>query len=989
MPGNTSRLWSLKTRIAFFTLGIVLISFWSLAIYVSRMMHKDMEQQQGEQQFATVSLVAASINDEILNRLGALEQTAITLSPHILRNSSALQAFLEQRPLLLDMFNGGIIAYRVDGTAIAEIPLSAGRIGLNYMEIDTVAAALKDGKTTIGRPVIGKKLGAPVFGMTAPIRDEKGQVIGALAGVINLGLPNFLDKLAANRYGTSGGYLLVAPQQRRIIAASDKSRIMQALPPPGINSMLDRYLTGFEGFGIAVNSRGIEELSAARRIPAAGWLLCLEQPTQEAFAPIHAMLQRLLAATLLLSLLATAFTWWMLKRELAPLLTAAATLRALSDADHPVPKGHFAESDEIGGLIASFNRLLGTLAQREEDLKANEYRWKFAIEGAGDGLWDWNMTDDTAYLSPQWRRMLGYGNDELRIGAHEWEKRIHPADRTEAMARLHAYLDGRTRGYISEHRVRCKDGSYKWILDRGMVVERTAKGAETRMIGTQSDISARKHAEDALTRMRQLHRETERLGKVGGWEFDIASGRQTWTDETYRLHEVPPGFVPTVENGINFYAHSSRAIIEWAVDRAISHGEAFDLELEIVTAKGRLRAVHAIGRADLTHGRIFGFFQDISERRQAQALLLAAKAEVERANNAKSRFLAAASHDLRQPLAALALYVDVLKTEVSPDADDLLAHIEDCVGNLSDLLTDLLDISKLDAGAVTPKLSSVSIEDVMGSLVSVHLAEAESKNLSLRQRSCGVMVQTDLQLLKRIVGNLLANAVRYTEQGGILIACRRHQGKRWIEVWDTGMGIPEDQAASIFDEFTQLGDDARNRGSGLGLSIAAKAAALLGLRIRMHSQPGHGSMFAIELPPDSTAVPDQPQRPPDAMTGLRIALVEDNVHVLMALAKALEGLGHQVVAAECMSSLLQGLEGQKPDIVISDYRLAQGVRGFDVIAATRRAFDDDLPAIIITGDTDPDLIVRMAEQGITVHYKPFQIGTLNAIIDARVRQRAA
>jgi signal transduction histidine kinase len=377
---------------------------------------------------------------------------------------------------------------------------------------------------------------------------------------------------------------------------------------------------------------------------------------------------------------------------------------------------------------------------------------------------------------------------------------------------------------------------------------------------------------------------------------------------------------------------------------------------------------------------VVGFARDISDWKRTEAELITARAAAEKANNAKSRFLAAASHDLRQPLTALSLFVGVLAQKDPPGCGELVANIQACADNLSELLTDLLDVSKLDAGVVVPRPSDFSIDDLLAAVVSIHSSDAGLKGLRLRVRSAAAVIRTDQQLLLRIVGNLVANAVRYTRKGGVLIACRRRQGKRWIEVWDTGIGIAADQTGIIFEEFRQLGDAAGGRGSGLGLAIVAKTAALLGLEIRLRSRPGRGSMFAVELPAEHSNPPVPALPAEDGARYLRIGLVDDNAMLLQAMVAALGAIGHEVVAASDGARFFERLAGRAPDIVISDYRLGADENGFDVIAAARKAFGDTLPALVITGDTDPAVIRAMAGRGIAVLYKPIQIEALQAAI---------
>lgn len=377
-------------------------------------------------------------------------------------------------------------------------------------------------------------------------------------------------------------------------------------------------------------------------------------------------------------------------------------------------------------------------------------------------------------------------------------------------------------------------------------------------------------------------------------------------------------------------------------------------------------------------GGLILFTENITSRKQAEDALKAAKARAEQANRAKSTFLASVSHDLRQPLCALSLYVGLLGNELGPRDGSVLAHIKECVSNLNGLLSGLLDLSKLEAGVVKPCVGDFSVASLFTQMASSHRPEAETKGLALRFCHTAAVGRSDPVLFQRMVGNLVSNAIRYTERGGVLVACRRRYGKLWIEVWDTGIGIPEDRTAEIFEEFKQLGNTERNqaKGTGIGLAIVAKTASLLGLQIRMQSRLGKGSLFAIELPEGETLKPAiQPQ---GAHRLLRIALVEDNAEVGDALALVLRNAGHEVMLAPSRRELLLLLGGVAPDIVISDFRLIGEEDGVDVIEALRATFDDNLPAMIVTGDTDPAVIRLMANRRISIQHKPVEADGLLA-----------
>jgi diguanylate cyclase (GGDEF)-like protein/PAS domain S-box-containing protein len=492
---------SLKTRVTLFTLTIFVLGVWALTFFASRMLQGDMQRLLGEQQFSTVSVIASNVNDRLSDRLRALEAIADQIDAGLLAHTVKLQAQLEERPILSIMFNAGTFATGVDGLAIASLPITAGRIGVSYLDRDCIVAALREGRTSIGRPVIGKRLKSPIIVMAAPIRDRQGKVIGALAGVTDLSQPNFLDEITENRYGRSGGFLLNAPKERLIVTATDRTRIMQSLPPAGVNPMLDRYMQGFEGYGVSVNSRGVEELTSAKGVPVAGWFMGVITPTADAFAPIDDMQRRMLLASLSLTLLAGLLTWWMLKRQLAPLTATADAMVALSSRKQIPQALPVCGQDEIGQLTGGFNRLVETWIEREEALLKSEERWKFAIDGAGDGLWDWNTQTGEAFFSPRYKQMFGYADADFGATSDEWSKRIHPDEAPGVFAAIQPYMEGKPGAANVEFRMLCKDGSWKWVLGRGMVVSRDADGKPLRMIGTNSDITERKAHQSQLERV--------------------------------------------------------------------------------------------------------------------------------------------------------------------------------------------------------------------------------------------------------------------------------------------------------------------------------------------------------------------------------------------------------------------------------------------------------------------------------------------------------
>ena len=454
------------------------------------------------------------------------------------------------------------------------------------------------------------------------------------------------------------------------------------------------------------------------------------------------------------------------------------------------------------------------------------------------------------------------------------------------------------------------------------------------------------------------------LLKVLGFGQGELIGRQPWDFQT---------------------ADSSTYGREIVLPAFLREGAVDDGPASYVTKEGEVRDVLVSLRAergpDGSIRRTIGAMRDVTEQRRIEKALNAAIEEAERANDAKTRFLAAASHDLRQPLQALSLYLGVLDGRLGTAERPLLEAIGQCTDSLSALLNDLLDVARLDAGTIVPKVEAVPIRPIMERVAASWDIQAQAKGLTLTVRACGAVVRTDPALLERVLSNLVANAVRYTDAGRVLVGCRRIAGELRLEVWDTGIGIPADRMDDIFEEFRQLGNAERRRdkGTGLGLAIVRRITGLLGHPISVRSVPGKGSVFAIRLPLAEANGTTEP-RPVVESRPRSILLVEDEVHVRGALELVLGGLGHHVTAGETVDEALGRLGGQRPELVIADYRLGGGATGVEAIQRVRALFGADLPAVVLTGDTDPAVIRRIAGERLRLLHKPLQVEALRGVL---------
>ncbi len=387
-----------------------------------------------------------------------------------------------------------------------------------------------------------------------------------------------------------------------------------------------------------------------------------------------------------------------------------------------------------------------------------------------------------------------------------------------------------------------------------------------------------------------------------------------------------------------------------------------------------------------------GFVADITERVQAQQRLQTMNEELERrvaertheleelnrqlrqardaaeaANHSKDKYLAAASHDLLQPLNAARLLVDTLRERGLPAAElQLVERTHLALEGAETLLTDLLEIARLDQSAIRPDLDDYSLDELLAPLASEFEEVARAAGLALRARIPRLAVRTDARLLSRILRNLLSNACRYTERGSVLLGARRRGGKVRLEVWDTGRGIPADQLQAIFD----------------------RIAGILGYRIEVHSTPGRGSLFAIEVP-----LVRKPARPApgeaiarvsagDPLPGRRLLVVDNETEILFSMSALLGQWGCEVLTATDLEGARKALDGRAPDAILVDYHLDHGATGCQLLGALREDYGAEIAAVMITADRSDDCRRALVRLGVPLLNKPLKPGKLRAALSA-------
>lgn len=406
-------------------------------------------------------------------------------------------------------------------------------------------------------------------------------------------------------------------------------------------------------------------------------------------------------------------------------------------------------------------------------------------------------------------------------------------------------------------------------------------------------------------------------------------------------------------------------------------------------------------------GVVEGFVADITERKLSQERLQQMNDELEQrvaertnqlieardaaqaANRSKDKYLAAASHDLLQPLNAARLLISTLRERSLPAAEQLLVErAHQALEGAEDLLTDLLDISRLDQAAIKPDLDHYHLDELLGPLASEFQPVAEAAGLNLRVRSGAFMIRSDIRLLTRILRNFVSNACRYTEHGGILLGARRRGQVLRLEVWDSGRGIAADRLESIFLEFNQLdvGRAADRKGVGLGLAIVERIARILECQVRVRSWPGRGSVFSIDVPlsretPRPVVAPGVPSPAlGDPLPGRRLLVLDNETAILDSMAALLGQWGCEVLTATDREAALEVLQGRAPELVLADFHLDHGVTGCEVVRDLRKHFGVAIPAVMITADRSDQSRRAMQRLGAPLLNKPVKPGKLRAVL---------
>ena len=638
-------------------------------------------------------------------------------------------------------------------------------------------------------------------------------------------------------------------------------------------------------------------------------------------------------------------------------------------------------------IIQSIFRDISKRKQAQEALRESEGRWQFALEGAEDGVWDWNLQTNRVFFSKQCKAMLGYAEEEMNDNTlAEWSNRIYPDDQAKYHQDLNQHLSGKTSIYQNEHRVRCKDGSYKWILGRGKVVEWTANGQPLRVIGTKTDISDRKQAEWALREAEAKYRAIYDNALDGIYQSTFDGRYLTVNAALAKMYgyESPKALMSEINDiSCQIYVNPERRS---EFQRLIVEQDSiFGFEAEVYRRDGSTLWITETSRLVRDENGCPSYYEgivsDISDRKLAEKQLQDAKEAAEYANRAKSEFLALMSHEIRTPMnGVLGLAHLALNTNLNPLQKDYLTKIQSSAQSLLQIINDILDFSKIEAGKLELESTQFQLDEVLNNITNILDFKAAEKGLELVfqiEDNIPHHLIGDSLRLSQVLINLTGNAIKFTETGGVRITvqtiARTEETVRLkFMVQDTGIGLAPSQIDTLFEAFTQadLSISRKYSGTGLGLAICKRLVSLMGGSIAVESELGKGSNFhfdiELEYIPNTSAMAQLSQIPD--LRGLKSLVVDDNQLSRDALVHVLESFSFSTTAAssgfEALDYLRQAAASDPFELVLIDWRMP----GMDGIETVRQIKADSrlshIPQILMTtayGQEDIQQLVKQVE----------------------------
>jgi PAS domain S-box-containing protein len=657
----------------------------------------------------------------------------------------------------------------------------------------------------------------------------------------------------------------------------------------------------------------------------------------------------------------------------------------------------FLDADGLPYQYVSIRTDITRIKEQEEALRVRDERLRRSQIYANIGTWDWNIVTGELYWSERIAPLFGYPEGELETTYENFLQAVHPDDRQAVIDAVNACVE-RDVPYEIEHRVVWPDGQVRWLLERGAVT-RDADGRPLRMLGVVQDIDARKRAELALAESeRRFALAVEGPGD-GVWDWDIPSGTLKLSANYEGMLGYAKGEIPETIDAWAASVHpEDMPGVKAALDDYLAgRRDTYAVELRLRCKDGSYKWI--LGRGSVVERdargspkRMIGIHTDISARKAMEAELVAAREAAEAANRAKSEFLSSMSHELRTPLNAIIGFAQILETDekLSADQQDNVHEILKAGRHLLELINEVLDLAKIEAGRIDLSMEGVELPDLAQECVQLVAPLAARRGIAVDIAvDAGQMVFADRHRLRQVLLNLLSNAIKYNHEGGrVTLAARASSGDRVrIEVRDTGPGIPAEKLPLLFKPFSRLGKEASNiEGTGIGLTIVRRLVELMGGTVGVESAPGEGSTFWVEL---AAAAPAEKVGAGVTAVGLTpacgevatVLAIDDNPTNLKLLTQMLGRLCPQLHLITAHNAEL-GLElalAQRPDLILLDISMP-GMNGLELLSVMK-AHDrlKTIPVIAVTAHAMPHDIERARAAGFADYLtKPLDLETLRA-----------
>ena len=832
---------SLNTRVTLLSLAIFLTGIWALTLYVSTWLHSDVKHVLTVQQAAITSISARQINEDLTSRLTALEKFSGTkITAGHMANPAALLSQLDRGKELRELFNAGVWVSGQDGIVVAsDLPVLVGK---SYADRDYLVTVLKEGRPAISKPIQGKVLKDPIVVLAVPVRNQQSEVIGAIAGVTDLSKPNFLDKIKQGIYGASGGYLLVAPQHGLIVTASDKSRIMETLPAAGVSPTLDLRAQGDESTFVFVNPRGVEVLSSAKAIPIAGWYLASTLPTAEAFAPIHNMLQRTLWVSLALTLVAGVLTWWMVRRQLSPMLAAVKVLAARAGSNDSTQPLAIARQDEVGELIGSFNHLLFKLKERENWLSVERKLLQNIVDSSPSLIFTLDLQHRFTLVNVACSRFFSLPKDQL-VGKNIDD--VLPNVPAKKLIEANQKIVQTGESIITEAVLQQDPSSAPSVLMSQKFPLRDESGTIYGVGEVATDVTEQRQLEESQARIVERLALATKASGVGIWEYDIINNLSVWDAAMYPLYGMTNDRYGDVYEAWRSCLHpDDRRRCEAEIQAAIEGLGGYESEYRVVWPDGsihNLRATALVQRdANGKPKRMVGTNWDITAQKQAEGVLV-------KALHDKSALVQEVNHRVKNNLQVI---TSLLRLEAGR------SNIADTKSVLSDMRWRIRAMAHLHESLYrSGTFASVDLGTYLSDLVTQAFKAQDMHDglVQLKLNLGSVLVGMDQAtaaglLLNELISNCLKHGFPNGRCGVIAVELQAFndtepmQANLWrLRVFDTGVGLPLD-----FEE---------RRKKSLGLQLAQDLSDQLGGTLSMESTPGQGAQFSTEFLVQTPAPP--------------------------------------------------------------------------------------------------------------------------------------